>query len=152
MKSWIEISKAKLTANLRAVQAVAGAGVEVLAVVKANAYGHEASAVAQVLADAGARWLGVSDVEEGARVRAAVGAETRLLVMCGMELQDAPAMVAHGLTPVVWTVEHVAELEAAASAAGERVRVHLEIDTGMARQGVMAGRGAGGGAVAACGE
>jgi alanine racemase len=139
VKSWIEISKAKLTANLRAVQTVAGVGVEVLAVVKANGYGHEATVVAEVLANAGAQWLGVSDVEEGVRVRQAVGAETRLLVMCGMELQDAAVIVAHRLTPVVWTVEQVAALEAAGSAAGECVRVHLEIDTGMARQGVVVG-------------
>jgi alanine racemase len=56
--------------------------------------------------------------------------------MCGMELADAPALVLHGITPVVWTVEHVAAMERAARAAGQRVKVHLEIDTGMARQGV----------------
>jgi alanine racemase len=56
-----------------------------------------------------------------------------------MALSDAPALVAAGLTPVVWTVAHVEAVEAAAEAVGERVAVHLEIDTGMARQGVVAG-------------
>ncbi len=125
--------------NLRAVQLAAGSAVETLAVVKANGYGHDAALVAQVLVAGGARWLGVSDAEEGARVRAAVGVETRILVMCGMEAADAPAMVAHGLTPVIWTVDHLTALEAAAAEAGRTVRAHVEIDTGMSRQGVPAG-------------
>jgi alanine racemase len=139
VKSWMEISGARLVENLRAVQAVVGTEVETLAVVKANGYGHDAAMVARVLVDAGLGWLGVSDVEEGVGVRAACP-EVRILVMCGMELGDAAAMVAGGLTPVVWTVEHVAAMEAAAESAGERVAVHLEIDTGMARQGVMVGQ------------
>ena len=137
VKSWMEISGARLVENLRAVQTMVGAEVETLAVVKANGYGHDAALVAGVLAGAGLRWLGVSDVEEGARVRAVTDA--RVLVMCGMELGDAPALVAARLTPVVWTVEHVAAMEAAAERGGARVAVHLEIDTGMARQGVAAG-------------
>ncbi len=59
--------------------------------------------------------------------------------MCGMELNDAPAMATCGLTPVVWTVEHVAAMERAARAAGHRLDVHLEIDTGMSRQGAQPG-------------
>ncbi len=139
MKSWVEVSGARLVENLRAVQAVVGADVETLAVVKANGYGHDAVLVARVLVEAGVRWLGVSDVEEGARVRAAVGEGPRLLVMCGMEVADCREVVAQRLTPVVWTVEHVAAMEQAAEEAGHRVRVHLEIDTGMARQGIDLG-------------
>jgi len=139
VKSWVEISGTRLVENLRVVQAVAGAGVETLAVVKANGYGHDAALVARVLVDAGIGWLGVSDVEEGVRVRRPVGSSARVLVMCGMELRDAAAMVEHGLTPVVWTVEHVEAMERAGQDAGRVVAVHLEIDTGMARQGVVVG-------------
>ncbi len=140
MKSWIEISSAKLVENLRAVQSVAGAAVETLAVVKANGYGHDAALVAQTLAGGGARWLGVSDVEEGARVRQTLGhGGTRILVMCGMDLGDAPQIVANGLTPVIWTLEHVGAMDRAARGVGHRVPVHLEIDTGMSRQGVAVG-------------
>jgi alanine racemase len=138
VKSWVEISGARLVENLRAVQAIAnvGAGAETLGVIKANAYGHDAAIVARVLVDAGVRWLGVADVEEGVRVRGVVGDGVRVLVMCGLEADDCKDVIAYGLTPVVWTVEHVAMLESAAEAAGEVVRVHLEVDTGMARQGV----------------
>ncbi len=140
MKSWIEISGARLVENLRTVQAVAGAAVETLAVVKANGYGHDASAVAKTLVAGGARWLGVTDLEEGALVRNALGqGGTRILVMCGMELGDAPGLVASGLTPVVWTPEHVGAMDRAARGAGQRVGVHLEIDTGMSRQGAAPG-------------
>jgi alanine racemase len=140
LKSWVEISKSRLKENFRAIQSAAGTGVEVLAVVKANGYGHDAAICGLALVGAKARWLGVSDVEEGARVREQLGeSSTRILVMCGMELSDAAAMAQHGLTPVVWTVEHVAAMERAARAAGQRLDVHLEIDTGMGRQGSQPG-------------
>ena len=124
--------------NLRAVQAIAsvGGGAEVLGVIKANAYGHDAAFVARILVDAGVRWLGVADFEEGARVRGVVGDGVRVLVMCGLQEVDCRDVVAYELTPAVWTLEHVAMLERAAEAAGQVVRVHLEIDTGMCRQGV----------------
>jgi alanine racemase len=138
VKSWVEISGARLVENLRSVQAIANvdAGAETLGVIKANAYGHDAAIVARVLVDAGVTWLGVADVEEGVRVRGVVGDGVRVIVMCGLEVDDCKEVMEYGLTPVVWTVEHVAMLERAAEAVGREVRVHLEIDTGMARQGV----------------
>ena len=140
VKSWVEISGSRLMENLRAVQAAASAGVETLAVVKANAYGHGAAGVGRALVAGGARWLGVNDIEEGTELRLALGEDsTRLLVMCGMDLADAPEIVAHGLTPVVWTAEHVDAMESAARDAGHRVKVHLELETGMARQGAALG-------------
>ena len=140
MKSWVEISGARLAENFRAVRSVAGAGVEVLAVIKADAYGHGAAICAPVLVEAGAKWLGVSDLEEGIAQRELMPhSGVRLLVMCGMEAGDAVGMVAHGLTPVVWTVEHVMAMERAARAGGHRVPVHVEVETGMARQGAAVG-------------
>jgi alanine racemase len=140
VKSWVEISGERLVENLRTVQAVAGAAVETLAVVKANGYGHGAALVAQALVAGGARWLGVTDLEEGILVRQALGqGGTRLLVMCGIDLTDAPGLMTNGLTPVVWTPEHIGAMERAARGAGQRVNVHLEIDTGMSRQGAVPG-------------
>lgn len=142
MKNWVEISSDKLAANFRAVQAAAGEDVEVLAVIKADGYGHGATLCAPVLVAAGARWLGVTDAEEGVQVREALGeSETNILVMSGSEPEDAAAIVAHGLTPVVWTLRHVEELERAAAEVRKRVAVHVEVDTGMSRQGVLADDG-----------
>jgi len=140
LKSWVEISGARLAENFRAVRSVAGAGVEVLAVIKADAYGHGAAICAPVLVEAGATWLGVSDLEEGIAQRELMPhSGVRLLVMCGMEPGDAVRMVSHGLTPVVWTAGHVMAMERAARAGGHRVPVHVEVETGMARQGAAVG-------------
>jgi alanine racemase len=141
VKSWVEISSARLAENFRAIRFAAGSDVEALAVIKADGYGHSATLCAPVLTKAGAKWLGVTDVEEGAAVRAALGeSSTRIMVMSGMEVADAPALIADGLTPVVWTVEQVAAMERAAHAAGQRVAVHVEVDTGMGRQGAAVGQ------------
>jgi alanine racemase len=139
LKSWIEISESRLRHNVAAIRTAAD-GAEILAVIKADAYGHGAELIAPVLLSCGVTWLGVADVDEGVRLRRALGRhDARILVMCGIEPADAPAMVEHRLTPVVWTPVQVRALEAAAERAGRRVAVHLEIDSGMARQGAAPG-------------
>ena len=147
MKSWVEISEERLTENYRALTKVAGADMAVLAVVKANAYGHGAEVCAPVLARAGAEWLGVTDAAEGAAVRTALAAagfadvaQPGILVMCGLLAEDAEAIVEYGLTPVVWERQQIEWLAAVVRRRGaEPLAVHLEIDTGMARQGVAVG-------------
>src|ERR1700733_9758274 len=138
---WAEISIDRLIHNYHLLRAAAGdAGL--IAVVKANAYGHGALACASALASAGAPWLGVTCVEEGIAVRAACDEgrllDTRILVMRGVCEQEADAAIEYRLTPVVWEIVHVDWLEEAALRRGlpaESVSVHLEVDTGMARQG-----------------
>ena len=140
MKSWIEISESRLRNNVASIRAAAGENANVLAVIKADGYGHGAELIAPVLVAAGVMWLGVGDVDEGARVRRALGEQdARVLVMCGIEPGDADRIVEQRLTPVVWTPSHVQALEIAAERAGHRVAVHLEIDSGMARQGAAPG-------------
>jgi alanine racemase len=140
VNSWIEVSEERLAGNFRAVADAAGAETEVLAVVKANAYGHGAERCGVALARAGARWFGVTDASEGARVRRVLEAAgfsgeqaPRILVMCGFVAEDVAAIVEHALTPVIWTAEQVAWLR------GSGVAVHVEVDTGMGRQGVRPG-------------
>ncbi len=135
MNTWIEISEPNLAHNFRALQQAAGPATEVLAVIKADAYGHGAPHCAQILTAAGARWLGVTCVEEGKRVRAMLAQRvTGILVMSGFLPQDLTLLHAAALTPVLWTPEHIQWL---ASAPG--TSVHVEVDTGMARQGVTPG-------------
>jgi alanine racemase len=145
VKSWVEVSERRLTGNYKLLQEAAGAETAVLAVVKANAYGHGAAVCAPVLARAGAEWLGVTDVAEGAAVREALagagisqGEQPEILVMSGLLREDARDVIRHGLTPVVWLREQMEWLvEAAVGSGGVVVPVHVEIDTGMARQGVV---------------
>jgi alanine racemase len=151
VKSWVEISERRLAANYRLLVQAAGGETAVLAVVKANAYGHGAEVCAPVLARAGAEWLGVTDVVEGIAVREAIAREgiaydnrARIMVMSGLLGEDAEAVVRHGLTPVVWEQQQMEGLAAAVRQRGGDVvplPIHLEIDTGMARQGVAPGEG-----------
>jgi alanine racemase len=145
---WAEISATRLVANYRALQAAAGPQVDVLAVIKANAYGHGATECAPILAAAGAKWLGVTSVEEGVAVRKSLGvlpqgmAQPRVLVMCSVWFGEEAAVLDHSLTPVVWEQFHLDLLETEAKRRGLPARslaVHVEIDTGMSRQGVVPG-------------
>ena len=98
---------------------------------KADAYGHGVLACAPLLAEAGAQWLGVTSAEEGVRLRA-VCPQSRILLMSGIFPGEVEAVLEHHLTPVVWEHWHLDLLQKA----GARIAVHLEIDTGMSRQGV----------------
>ena len=134
MNNWLEISGTALAWNFNLLRRAAGEATEVLAVIKANAYGHGAELCARVLAEAGANWLGVTSADEGQRVRAAVGESLEIMVMNGLLPEDVPAVVAARLVPVVWTAEQMEWL-----AGHDGLRVHVEIDTGMGRQGVAPG-------------
>jgi alanine racemase len=138
---WAEISRGKLVHNYRLLRERAGSEAELLAVVKANAYGHGLAECARVLAAEGARWFGVTCVEEAVALRG-VCPETRILALSGLWSGEAEAVLEHRLTPVVWTATHLDLLEEAARRRGlgaQAVPVHLEIDTGMSRQGAQLG-------------
>jgi alanine racemase len=149
VKSWVEISEKRLKANYKLLVEAAGGDMPVLAVVKANAYGHGADLCAPVLARAGADWLGIADAVEGAAVREALAAagiaherQPRIIVMSGFLGEDAEAIVQNALTPVVWDQQHLENLAVAVRQRGTGATpfpIHLEIDTGMARQGIAPG-------------
>lgn len=126
-RSWLEVSLGQIRANYRAVRSVVGLSVDIMPVVKADAYRHGAIAVSHALEAEGARWLGVSNVEEGAALRQA-GITSRILVMADF-LPPAGALNEFQLTPVVHTLEDIAAL---------RSPYHLKIDTGMGRLGTRA--------------
>ncbi len=135
MSNWTEISAPALTHNFHTLQKTAGPATEILAVIKANAYGHGAALCAPILVRAGARWLGVTSATEGALVRqtlTAEGLEADILIMSGFLPEDVPLIAAHNLTPAVWTLDQIAALAPA-------TRIHVEVDTGMGRQGVPPG-------------
>jgi alanine racemase len=162
VKIWTEISGERLAGNFAALRrtleekSVHGEDsqppIELLAVVKANAYGHGIDPCAPILARAGARWLGVTDAHEGARTRLALHAAgppaqpheaPAILVMSGTSglAGEAECILRNRLTPVVWSPAHLERLAAAARAAGleSPLPVHLEVDSGMSRQGVAPG-------------
>jgi alanine racemase len=138
----VEIRTGALAENYRFLAGLAAPHAELLAIVKADAYGHSLALCAPAAVRAGARWLGVTSVEEGIAARGMCASEQneiRILVIAGVFPGQGAALIGHKLTPVVWETWQLDELEAAARAAGlgpGSVPIHLEIDTGMSRQGV----------------
>jgi alanine racemase len=112
-----------------------GAVPGILAVVKANAYGHGAVPVARALRAAGAEWLAVADIEEGIELREA-GDRGRILVFGALSVSDVSGVFTHDLTPTVSSPGGAAALGAASRSRGVRLRCHLKIDTGMNRLGL----------------
>jgi alanine racemase len=133
-RSWVEISLKQIVENFRAVCEVVGPGVEVMPVVKADAYRHGAVEVSKALAAAGARWLAVSNVEEGAILRDR-GITTRILVMADFLPAERVGILDYNLTPVIHSLADVAEWDRLASARGIIADYHLKIDSGMGRLG-----------------
>src|SRR4051794_35921483 len=133
-RSWVEISRKQIAENFRAVKSVVGGDVEVMPVVKADAYRHGAVEVSKVLVGEGARWLAVSNVEEGAALRTA-GIDTRILVMADFLPVGRVAMLEYGLTPVIHSLDDLKQLNKLAGARGEQAKFHLKIDSGMGRLG-----------------
>ena len=135
---WVEISTHALEHNYRFLQELAAPHAELRAIVKANAYGHSLPLCAPAAVRAGARWLGVTSVEEGVAARE-LCPHAQVLVIGGVFRGQGLAVLENGLTTVVWEPWQLDELQAAALTSGAHtgaLPVHLEIDTGMSRQGV----------------
>jgi alanine racemase len=107
---------------------------DVVAVVKANAYGHGAAAVARTLEAAGASMLACADIAEGVSLREA-GVSAPVLVFGALSVSDLDGVFRHALTPTVSTPAAARALEEAAALRERVVRCHLKIDTGMNRLG-----------------
>jgi alanine racemase len=136
-RSYVLVSLDRIARNYRNVRAAVGEGVEVMAVVKADAYGHGALEVSRTLIREGARWLAVSSVDEGVALRHA-GIQTRILVMAGFLPCEREALVEHQLTPTAQSLDDLADLDRLAEATGQPLAFHLKIDSGMARLGTRA--------------
>lgn len=127
------VSLSRLRANLAAVKAHVEPA-KVMAVLKANAYGHGLEAVARCLAPQ-ADAFGVALVEEGIALRT-LGIEREILVMGGIWSRQIPLFLEHSLSFTVPSLARLAEIDEAAAALGRTARVHIKVDTGMERIGV----------------
>jgi alanine racemase len=107
---------------------------DIIAVVKANAYGHGAVAVARTLEDAGAQMLAVADIEEGIELRDS-GITLPILVFGALSVSDVDGLFTHRLTPTISSPGAGRTLERAAHARGATLPYHLKIDTGLNRLG-----------------
>lgn len=133
-----KVSRAALRSNFRMLrEQAARAGADAVAVIKANAYGHGAFEALTTLAAEGCNWFAVTCLDE-ARILAPQLKERRTLILSGLFESEAAEIVRHALTPVIGTTDQLTWL---ATAVPESARppfpFHLEIDTGMARQGIQ---------------
>lgn len=133
--TWAEIDLGALVANFQIVKTEVGPATKVMAVVKANAYGHGAAGCSQRLEAAGADWFGVALPEEGIELRNA-GITKPILCLAGFWEGQAAACLKHNLVPAVYRLDNITALDAAARERGEVADVHVKIDTGMGRLGV----------------
>jgi len=140
---WAEIDLGAIARNLRAIRKHVGPHPKILAVVKADAYGHSAPHVARTLARAGADCFGVTCTREGAELRDA-GIRKPILVLTGFWPGEEKRQLEFGLTPSLTDAAHLKVLDQSAGKflrsgkAKGSVSFHLKIDTGMNRLGIPA--------------
>ena len=141
--TFAQIDLEVLKDNYRAVRKFVGGDADsrraapppsIIAVIKANAYGHGSAIVARALEDAGATMLACADIEEGVHVRDA-GVRTPILVFGALSISDLEGVFEHNLTPTVSSPFAARALQAAAARRATQLRCHLKVDTGMNRFG-----------------
>ena len=133
--TWAEVSLTTLRQNFRTLHKHVGAKVTVCAVVKADAYGHGAVECSRALEAEGAKWFGVTSLDEAIPLREA-GVRANILLMTGFWRGEESEIVRLRLTPTVWEPWQIESLDKAAAALGVAQPVHLKVDTGMGRLGV----------------
>jgi alanine racemase len=136
-RSWVEISLKQIADNFKAIRDVVGANVEVMPVVKADAYRHGAIQVSRTLTGVGARWLAVSNVEEGVILREN-GITARILVTADFLPDERANLLDYNLTPVIHSLGDIREWDRLAATKGIAAAYHLKIDSGMGRLGTRA--------------
>jgi alanine racemase len=132
-RAWIEIDHAAIRSNLKVIRGAADKA-QVIAVVKANGYGHGAVPVARTLVAEGVDRLAVATIGEAVELRAA-GIDAAIVVLWGIGPDEASAVSEHRLEPIVYDERVIDLLEAVADRDGVRIGVHLKLDSGLGRQG-----------------
>jgi alanine racemase len=139
--TWAEIDLDAIAFNIQAFKRHIEERVKLIAVVKANAYGHGAVPVAKAALEAGAEMLAVHRLIEGAELRRAelrhAGIQAPVLIMGYTPPDGAELVVRERLTPSLMSIEFARALSARAEAMGTSVPVHVKVDTGMSRYGLM---------------
>jgi len=132
----VEVNLAHLRHNFQEIKNLVGNRVDVLAMVKAEAYGHGLERSASALAEAGARFFGVAEVEEGVRLRRA-GINGDIIITLGPCPRSLDEIVGFALQPVIFDEQGLEEMSRLAVQRHSRVSVHLKVDVGMGRLGAM---------------
>lgn len=135
-RTWAEIDLDALAHNYRRARELTGPGVRYLGVVKADAYGHGAIQVAAQLEELGADYLAVSSLDEARELRHG-GIDAPILILGHTPPEMVPELIRYHITQAVSARAKAEEYNAAASACGGRLKVHIKVDTGMSRLGFL---------------
>lgn len=138
-RAWVEVDLGALAHNVRQIRGLLGSRTALMAVVKADAYGHGATTIAQTALRSGASWLGVATIPEGIELREA-GIEAPILVLgATYTAEQIRAIARWRLQPTLCTPKQTLVFAdtLARMSAPERLSVHLKLDTGMSRLGTL---------------
>ncbi|GAB4476286.1 MAG: alanine racemase [Anaerolineales bacterium] len=132
--TWVEVDLQAIRDNVRWV--VEQSGTAVMAIVKADGYGHGSTQVARAALQGGATWLGVARLEEGLELRQA-GFQTPILLLGYLSREQIDYAIRADLSITVWTGQQIEEINYRAAQLGRKAHIHLKIDSGMGRIGVF---------------
>lgn len=133
---WAEIDLSAIACNVRAIRSLLQPSSRLMAVVKANAYGHGLLPVARHAVAAGADWLGVARLEEAMKLRQG-GISAPILIFGYTPPEAAGVLVSHNLAQTVYSIEIARRTAEEARKSGGRLAAHIKVDTGMGRLGIV---------------
>jgi len=135
-RSWVEIDLDNFISNLREIKRLIGSQVDFMQVVKADAYGHGAIEISNAALKNGARLLGVANADEGIQLRIS-GIDAPVVILGPSTAGEIDEIIKYKLTPSVSDIFFAGQLQKALEKAGQKLPVHIEIDTGMGRGGTI---------------
>lgn len=133
-RTWLNIDLDALRSNYTNIKARVTSGAAIIAVVKADAYGHGVEKTVSALWSAGCEWFAVSNLEEAMQVKDAAP-DSSVLILGYTPPEHAVSLALNGISQAVFNPEYAAALSAEAAANGVQVRIHIKVDTGMGRLG-----------------
>ena len=136
LRSWVEIDPTALAQNARTARDMAGGGAEVMAVVKADGYGHGLEEVARALLGE-VEAFGVATLDEALAVRRIAGSEKAVMMLGGLLPDEREPALREGISVTMSSVPEAEAYSSLAVTTGTEARVHLVVDTGMGRIGLL---------------
>jgi len=133
-RTWVDISLENIVRNYREIRRLVGDDRMIMAVVKADAYGHGAAIVSKVLEKAGADRFAVATLQEAVDLRSA-GISSPIMILGGSSPEQTGDLIKHEIIQTVYDLDIAKEFSQAARKYGGRLKVHVKIDTGMSRLG-----------------
>jgi len=135
-RSWVEVDLGNFSNNLKEIRRLIGPEVDFMMTVKADAYGHGAIEMSRAALRNGAKMLGVASADEGVQLRIS-GIEAPIIILGPSMDSEIEQMIKYSLTPSVSDLSFATKLDTALARTGRQLPVHIEVDTGMGRGGVI---------------